>query len=149
MFRQKHLMLAFNKAVIERAMGAEMNMHLGYRPRQPKPVDQANERNGASGKTLITDHGALRVRLPRDLEGSFEPIQIPGHARHFPGFGALRVKIRSDGMISSKAVYLPLAGLHHSFIKTSFRSAISEPISSRSIFDFCTLGNISFSSSST
>ncbi|MGL3792526.1 IS256 family transposase, partial [Pseudomonas aeruginosa] len=36
------LMLAFNKAVIERAMGAEMNLHLGYKPGQPKPLDQAN-----------------------------------------------------------------------------------------------------------
>jgi putative transposase len=44
------LMLAFNKAIIERAMGAEMNMHLGYQPGQPKPAGQANERNGASGQ---------------------------------------------------------------------------------------------------
>ncbi len=47
------LMLAFNKAVIERAMGAEMNMHLGYPSGQSKPAGQANERNGASGKTVI------------------------------------------------------------------------------------------------
>ncbi|MGF6657459.1 transposase-like protein [Paraburkholderia youngii] len=52
------LMLAFNKAVIERAMGAEMNMHLGYRLGQPRPAGQANERNGASGKTVITERGA-------------------------------------------------------------------------------------------
>jgi len=45
------LMLAFNKAVIERAMGAEMNLHLGYPPGQSKPVGQANERNGTTGKT--------------------------------------------------------------------------------------------------
>ncbi|SHI12156.1 hypothetical protein SAMN04488135_109155 [Pollutimonas bauzanensis] len=31
------LMLAFNKAIIERAMGAGMNMDLGYRPGQAKP----------------------------------------------------------------------------------------------------------------
>jgi putative transposase len=35
------LILAFNKAIIERAMGAEMNMHLGYQPDQPKPDGQA------------------------------------------------------------------------------------------------------------
>ncbi len=34
------LMLAFNKALIERAMGAEMSMHLGYRPGQPRPSEQ-------------------------------------------------------------------------------------------------------------
>ncbi|CAG9220164.1 hypothetical protein BVI2075_750008 [Burkholderia vietnamiensis] len=37
------LMLAFNKAVIERAMGAEMNLHLGYRPGQSKPPDQLTD----------------------------------------------------------------------------------------------------------
>ncbi|KWH17507.1 hypothetical protein WL98_26370 [Burkholderia multivorans] len=35
------LMLTFNKAVIERAMGAEMNLHLGYPPGQPKPPDSS------------------------------------------------------------------------------------------------------------
>ncbi|WP_176055771.1 transposase, partial [Paraburkholderia caribensis] len=68
------LMLAFNKAIIERAMGAEMNLHLGYPPGGSKPAGQANERNGASRKTVITDRGVVRVELPRDRDGSFEPI---------------------------------------------------------------------------
>ncbi|AIO36492.1 transposase, Mutator family protein [Burkholderia cenocepacia] len=58
-------MLAFNKSVIERAMGTEMNLHLGYAPGRPEPPDQANERNGASGKTVITDRGPVRVQAPR------------------------------------------------------------------------------------
>src|SRR6185437_12488354 len=66
------LMLAFNKALIERAMGAEMNMHLGYPPGQPRRDGQTNDGNGASGKTVITDHGPLRVDLPRDGDGRIE-----------------------------------------------------------------------------
>lgn len=80
------LMLAFNKAVIERAMGAEMNLHLGYPPGESKPAGQSNERNGASGKTVITDRGVVRVEVPRDRDGSFEPIPIPKHERRFTGF---------------------------------------------------------------
>lgn len=80
------LMLAFNKAIIERAMNAEMNLHLGYPPGQDKPVEQANERNGVSGKTILTEHGSVRVKLPRDRDGSFEPILIPKHERRFTGF---------------------------------------------------------------
>lgn len=56
-------MLAFNKATIERAMGAEMNRHLGYQPGQPKPPGQVNERNGASSKTVITDRGPVRTDI--------------------------------------------------------------------------------------
>ncbi len=92
------LMLAFNKALIERAMGAEMNMHLGYRPGQPKPSEQTNERNGASGKTVITERGPLRVDLPRDREGSFEPLLIPKHERRFTGFDERIIAMYARGM---------------------------------------------------
>ncbi|CAD6562850.1 IS256 family transposase ISBcen18 [Paraburkholderia sabiae] len=92
------LMLAFNKAVIERAMGAEMSMHLGYRPGQARPAGQANERNGASGKTVITERGPLRVDLPRDRDGSFEPILIPKHERRFTGFDERIIAMYARGM---------------------------------------------------
>nr|WP_245153832.1 transposase [Allopusillimonas ginsengisoli] len=67
-------------------MGAKMNMHLGYRPGHAKPPEQANERNGASGKTIITDRGLVRVNLIRDRDGSFEPALVPKHERRFTGF---------------------------------------------------------------
>ena len=91
------LMRAFNKALIERAMGAEMNMHLGYRPGEPKPSGQTNERNGASGKTVITDRGPVRVDLPRDRDGSFEPLLVPKHARRFTAFDDSIVALYARG----------------------------------------------------
>lgn len=80
------LMLALNKAVIERIMGAEMSAHLGYAPGAPKPEGQANERNGASGRTVFTDPSVGRVEVPRGRNGSFEPILIPKHERRIRGF---------------------------------------------------------------
>src|SRR3546814_11073909 len=65
------LLLAFNKAIIERALGAEMNMHLGYRPGQAKPPEQANERNAASGKTIITDRDRKSV-----VEGKSVSVRV-------------------------------------------------------------------------
>ena len=40
---------------------------------------QSNERNGASGKTVITERGPVRVELPRERDGSFEPLLIAKH----------------------------------------------------------------------
>ena len=77
---------ALKKAVIERAMSAEMSQHLGYAPGEGKPAGQPNHRNGSSGKTVLTDDGPLRVEVPRDREGSFEPIIVPKHERRFTGF---------------------------------------------------------------
>ena len=161
----------FKKALIERALGAELSHHLGYSPGTAKPDDTANHRNGTSEKTVLTDDGPVDIAVPRDRHGTFEPQLIPKHARRFTGFDekiialyargltvreiqaflqemytvevspdlistvteavaaevadwqarplealypvvffdALRVKIRDEGMVRSKAVYLALA----------------------------------------
>src|SRR5450631_1681710 len=92
------LFLSFQKAVIERAMNVEMSHHLGYKPGQDKPEGQTNERNGASGKTVLTDKGAVRIEVPRDRAGSFEPILIPKHERRFTGFDDKIIAMYARGM---------------------------------------------------
>lgn len=76
--------LAFKKALIERALGAELSHHLGYPPGADKPEVASNHRNGASGKTVLTDDGPLRIEVPRDRNGSFEPLLIPKHGKRPP-----------------------------------------------------------------
>jgi transposase-like protein len=120
-------MLAFNKALIERAMGAEMNMHLGYPPGQTKPEGQANERNGASGKTLITDHGPLRVQLPRDRDGSFEPILIPKHERRFTGFDERIIAMYARGM-SVREIQAFLAETYGTDVSPDFISSVTDEV---------------------
>ena len=91
----------FKKSVLERALGAEMSHHLGYAPGQAKPEGAAaNHRNGKSAKTVLTDVGALRIDVPRDREGTFEPQLIGKHERRFTGFNDLdlrHVRTRHDG----------------------------------------------------
>jgi len=121
------LMLAFNKALIERAMGAEMNMHLGYRAGQPKPSEQTNERNGASGKTLITERGPVRVDLPRDREGSFEPILIPKHERRFTGFDERIIAMYARGM-SVREIQAFLAESYGTNVSPDFISSVTDEV---------------------
>ena len=90
--------MAFKKALIERALGAELSHHLGYRPGATKPEDAVNHRNGASGKTVLTEDGPLRIEVPRDREGSFEPMLIPKHDRRFTGFDDKIVAMYARGM---------------------------------------------------
>ena len=90
--------MAFKKALIERALGGELSHHLGYAPGAAKPDEAANHRNGASGKTVLTDDGPLRIEVPRDREGSFEPLLIPKHERRFTGFDDKIVAMYARGM---------------------------------------------------
>jgi transposase-like protein len=76
----------FKKAIIERALGAEMSHHLGYAPGEAKPGDVTNHRNGKSAKTVLTDGGPLTLDIPRDRHGNFAPLLIPKHERRFTGF---------------------------------------------------------------
>lgn len=74
----------FKKALIERALGAELTHHLGYSPGDTKPELTTNHRNGTSGKTVLTDDGPVAIEVPRDREGTFEP-QLIGKRAAFHG----------------------------------------------------------------
>lgn len=88
----------FKKALIERALGGELTHHLGYPPGGIKPDDVTNHRNGSSGKTILTDDGALTLEIPRDREGTFEPRLIAKHERRFTGFDDKILALYARGM---------------------------------------------------
>lgn len=90
--------MAFKKALIERALGAELSHHLGYPPGAEKPGEVSNHRNGVTSKTVLTEDGPLRIDVPRDRHGHFEPILIPKHERRFTGFDDKIVAMYARGM---------------------------------------------------
>ncbi|WP_454739020.1 IS256 family transposase [Cupriavidus necator] len=126
------LMLAFNKAIIERAMSAEMSMHLGYKPGEPKPAEQSNARNGVSGKTVITDRGPVRVELPRDRDGSFDPILIPKHERRFTGFDERIIAMYARGM-SVREIQAFLAESYGTEVSPDFISSVTDEVMAETI----------------
>ena len=90
--------MAFKKALIERALGGELSHHLGYAPGAEKPDDVSNHRNGVSSKTVLTGEGPLKIDVPRDRQGSFEPLLIAKHERRFTGFDDKIIALYARGM---------------------------------------------------
>src|SRR5918996_333580 len=88
----------FKKALIERALGAELTHHLGYAPGDAKPELATNHRNGTSGKTVLTDDGPVAIEVPRDREGTFEPQLIGKHERRFTGFDDKVIALYAYGL---------------------------------------------------
>ena len=74
------------KRLVERAMEVELSDHVGYEPHCEPPGGAANQRNGTTPKTLITDHGKVPINAPRDRDGSFEPQIVRKRQRRFQGF---------------------------------------------------------------
>jgi transposase-like protein len=74
------------KALIERALGAELSHHLGYEKGDPAGRGSGNSRNGTSPKTILTKDGEVEISGPRDRAGLFEPQLIAKGQTHFDGF---------------------------------------------------------------
>lgn len=92
------LLKQLTKAVIERAMQAEMTEQLGFEKNDPKAKSTENRRNGSSKKTLRSDQGPLDIEVPRDRDGEFEPAIVPKHQREFKGFDDKILSMYSRGM---------------------------------------------------
>jgi putative transposase len=80
------LLADLTRRLVERALGAELTEHLGYEPHQEPPGGTGNARNGTTPKTLVTEHGPVRIDAPRDRKGSFEPQMVRKGQRRFEGF---------------------------------------------------------------
>jgi putative transposase len=84
--------------LISRAMNAEMTHHLGYESGQGPPAGQSNRRNGKSSKTVRSDLGEIGIEVPRDRQGTFEPLIVGKHERHFDGFDDKILSMYARGM---------------------------------------------------
>ncbi len=90
------LLSDLKKALIERAMNAEIDMHLGYKKNQLSLND--NYRNGSSSKTVITDDDKISIDVPRDRDASFEPLIVKKGQRTFTGFNDKIISMYARGM---------------------------------------------------
>lgn len=86
------------KALIERALGAELTEHLGYEKGDPAGRGSGNSRNGASSKTLLTDDGEVAISVPRDRAGTFEPKLVAKGQTRFDGFDDKILSLYARGM---------------------------------------------------
>src|SRR5881227_3528540 len=92
------LLSQVTKAVLERALAEELTGHLGYDKHDPAGRGSGNSRNGATGKTLLTDMGAVDLAVPRDRNGSFEPQIVRKGQTRLEGFNERIIALYARGM---------------------------------------------------
>jgi transposase-like protein len=92
------LLSQVTKAVLERALAEEMTEHLGYEKHDPAGRGSGNSRNGMTGKTLLTDVGAVDLAVPRDRNGSFEPKIVRKGQTRLEGFNDRIIALYARGM---------------------------------------------------
>jgi len=92
------LLKQLTKAILERALESELTHELGYEKHSRASKPSGNARNGTSTKTLKTDHGDLKLNVPRDRTSEFEPQIVKKGQRRFTGFDDKIVSMYARGM---------------------------------------------------
>src|SRR6266852_1396058 len=115
------------KRLVERALSAELTEHLGYEPHQEPPGGSGNTRNGSTPKTLATEHGPVRVRTPRDRNGSFEPQIVRKGQRRFQGFDEKILALYSRGL-STRDIEAHLAEIYGVAVGRDLISRVTDAV---------------------
>ena len=92
------LLKQLTKALVERALQAELTTHLGYEKHSAAGNNSGNSRNGESRKRLKGDFGTVEIAVPRDREASFEPKLVPKGTTRFAGFDDKILSLYARGM---------------------------------------------------
>lgn len=92
------LLSQMTKAVLERALDVEMADHLGYEPGDPAGHGSGNSRNGHGRKTVLSTAGPVELEVPRDRNGSFDPVIVPKRKRRLGQVEDMILSLYSRGM---------------------------------------------------
>ncbi len=97
-FGSDGLLQHLTKALVERAMQAELSHHLGYEKNSPDGKNTDNSRNGSFPKTIKGKRGQVQIDVPRDRAGQFQPQIIKKGQTRFDGFDDKIISMYSRGM---------------------------------------------------
>jgi transposase-like protein len=92
------LLTDLTRRVLERALDEELTDHLGYERGDPTGRGSGNSRNGTSPKTVLTDAGGVRLAVPRDRAGTFDPKLVPKGTRRLAGFDDMVLSLVAKGL---------------------------------------------------
>lgn len=87
----------FTKGV-EQMLEGELDGHLGYAKHSPEGINSGNSRNGKTSKKIRTKRGELDIEVPRDRNGTFNPVVVPKRSRFVEGIEEVIISLYARGM---------------------------------------------------
>ncbi len=92
------------KTVLESALEAEMTEHLGHAKHADQPDrEDTNVRNGARRKTVVSEAvGEVEVSVPRDREGTFEPVIVKKRQRRLGSVDEIVLSLYAKGLTTGE-----------------------------------------------
>lgn len=121
------LIKTFVKAVMERALEAEMTEHLGYSKHDPKGKNTGNSRNGFSKKTVAGGFGEVELEVPRDRQDEFQPAILKKNQTRIDGFDEKIISLYARGM-TTRDIQAQLNELYGVDVSPTLISSVTESV---------------------
>src|SRR6195256_5400630 len=121
------LLKQLTKALLERAMQAEMTDHLGYEKHSTEGNNSGNSRNGISRKQLKGDFGTMPLEVPRDRNASYEPKIITKGQTRFAGFDDKIISLYARGM-TTREIGQHLEEIYQVEVSPGLISSVTEAV---------------------
>lgn len=98
LFGEDGLVKALTSRILNKALQAEMDNHLGYQKNDSAGNNSGNNRNGYSTKKVMTQDQEVELSIPRDRNGEFSPVLVPKYEKRLPIFNEQIIALYSSGM---------------------------------------------------
>jgi putative transposase len=115
------------KAVLERALGAELDDHLGYVRGDPAGNGSGNSRNGFHGKTVTTTAGPVQLQVPRDRNSTFAPVIVPKGQRRLGQVDDMILSLYARGM-TTRDIQAHLAEVYGAAVSPALISKVTDVV---------------------
>lgn len=121
------LLTGLVRQVLQTGLEVELSDHLGYEPYEPAGRGSGNSRNGSSPKTVSTEIGDVELHVPRDRNGTFEPVTVPKHTRRLVGLTANVISLYAKGLTTGD-IQAHLAEIYDTDISRETISKITDAV---------------------
>ncbi len=128
LFGRDGLFNQLKKQIVERVLESELDHEIGYSKHSKGPKSDSNRRNGSYEKTIIDDDGyRIKVDVPRDRDGEFEPQLIPKGVRRLSGFDEKVISLYSRGMTMSE-IQGHIEEIYHTEVSKDLISTVTDGV---------------------
>src|SRR4051794_36691268 len=121
------LLTALVRRVLQTGLEVEMTDHVGYEPHAVEGRGSGNSRNGSYPKTVTTEVGKVTVAVPRDRNGTFDPVTVPKGQRRLDGVSAQVISLYAKGMTTGD-IQAHLADMYGTEISRDTISRITDAV---------------------
>ena len=121
------LLRQLTKRVVERALEAELTVHLGYTPHMRNGSSSGNCRNGKGTKTVQTETAQFDIDVPRDRDSSFEPQLVKKRQRRLEGFDDKVLALYARGL-STREIQAHLEELYDVEVSPTLISNVTDAV---------------------